>query len=102
MRTLAIGAAAAAAIGFAPFTVLISPPASAAPCTPPVQGPRYAGDITPCMACMNAAGQNINAMLACQGRPPVGAVHAQHPQCAQYQIPSDILQCEDQLAGAHP
>lgn len=96
-------AAAAAAIAFAPFSVLASPPASAAPCTPPVQGPRYAGDITPCMACMNAAGTNVNAMLACQGRPPVGAFHAPDPQCAQYQLPGNIQQCEDELHGAqHP
>lgn len=103
MRTLVIGAAAAAAIGFAPFMVLTSPPAGAAPCTPPVQGPRFAGDITPCMACMNAAGQNVNAMLACQGHAPVGPIRAPDPQCAQYRAPGDIQQCEDDLHGAqHP
>lgn len=93
--------AAAAAIAFAPFSVLASPPASAAPCTPPVQGPRYAGDITPCMACQNAAGTNINAQLACSGYGPVGPARAQDPQCAQYQLPSDIQRCEDELHGAH-
>jgi hypothetical protein len=102
MRKLIIASAAAALA--VPFSaIVVASPASAAPCTPPVQGPQYAGQQTPCMVCMNAAGSNVNAQLACIGQGPVGSPHAQDPQCAQYQIPSDIQRCEDELHGAqHP
>lgn len=98
-KTVVTAAAAALAVPLSAIVVAI--PASAAPCSPPVPAPRYAGDITPCMACMNAAGQNINAQLACIGHAPVGPARAQDPQCAQYRLPSDIQRCEDELNGAH-
>lgn len=103
MRTLLIGAAAAAAIG---FTSLTMGTAHAAPACS-VQAPSFytlpasvqSQIVGGCLASARAAGV--------PAEPPPGVVPvlppqgAPDPQCAQYHVPGDIQRCEDELHGAH-
>ena len=100
MKKLLIGAAAAAAIGFAPFTTGAALAAPACSQVPPGNlPPEVLAQITgACLASARAAGV--------PAAPPPGVVPvlppqgAPDPQCAQYQLPSDIQRCEDVLHGA--
>ena len=102
MEKLLIAAAVAAAIGFAPFT---TGAAHAAPACS-VQAPSFytlpasvQSQITgACLATAKAAG--VPAAPPPGVAPALPPQGAQDPQCAQYQLPSDIQQCEDELHGA--
>lgn len=103
MRTLVTGTAAAAiAIGFAPFTMGTAHAAPACSQAAPGLPPAVQAQITgACLASARAAG--VPAAPPPGVKPVLPPQGAQDPQCAQYQIPGDIQRCEDELHGAqHP